>query len=307
MKWGEYMRNLISYYYQLEPTDIHQMDNYYTFKINDSFYRLQEIRDIKVEDIYDLVIELYQNGIYTHQILKTVTDEFSVTFNQKRYALTIYSKEEEKAMSLDDIYKFQSYLYYIQPKKAKNTSIWGDLWSEKIDYFEYQMNQFGIKYPNIRESFAYYVGLAEVGISLFYAYYSQEEKPILSHKRLKNKNTLYHIYDPFNLVIDYKVRDVAEFFKSLYLDGENILPLIHKYLYDGRLNNYEKMMFFIRMFYPSFYFDVYENIMDNQSDDIILKEIVEKTKDYDKILKFIYNELSLMMSMPYISWLKKSS
>ncbi len=299
------MRNLISYYYQLEPIDIHRADGYYTFQIDESFYRLQDIKNIQVEGVYELVLELYQNGIYTHQIMKTITNELVVNFNYRRYVLVKYSKEEERIMSLNDIYNFQSYLYYIEPEKAKNTSRWGDLWSEKIDYFEYQMNQFGIKYPNIRESFAYFVGLAEVGISLFYTYYNEEEKTTLVHKRLKNKNTLYHMYDPFNFVIDYKVRDIAEFLKSLYLDGENIKPLIHKYIFEGNLSNYEKIMFFIRMFYPSFYFDVYENIMNNQSDDAKLKEVVEKTKNYDKILNFIYNELNTMINLPYISWLKK--
>ena len=40
------------------------------------------------------------------------------------------------------------------------------MWIRKIDYFEYQISQFGKKYPIIRESFNYYVGLAENGISL---------------------------------------------------------------------------------------------------------------------------------------------
>jgi hypothetical protein len=167
------------------------------------------------------------------------------------------------------------------------------------------MNQFGIKYPLARASFAYYVGLAETGIALFYTYYEQDKIRTLSHKRLKKKDDMYHMYDPFNYVMDLKVRDVAEFLKSMYLEGEDIYPEIHKYLFENNLTNYEKIMFFIRMFYPSFYFDAYENVMNNQLEDTILKEVIEKTKNYDEVLKFIYNELLTMMNLPYISWLKK--
>lgn len=35
------------------------------------------------------------------------------------------------------------------------------MWVQKIDYFEYQVSQMGKKYPVIRESSIYYVGLAE--------------------------------------------------------------------------------------------------------------------------------------------------
>ncbi len=299
------MRNLINYYYKLEPEDIHHSGNYYTFNIEKDFYRLQDIKDISVETVYDLVLELYQKGIYTHQILRTITNEFSVIFNQKRYVLLKYMDGENKGLSLENIYYFQNFLYSISVEKAMNTSKWGDLWSQKIDYFEYQMNQFGVKYPVIRDSFAYYIGLAEVGISLFYTYYSQDETLVLAHKRLKANSSLYDLYDPFNLIVDSKVRDIAEYFKFLYLEGEDIYPKIREYLQNKNLSNYDKIMFLIRMFYPSFYFDMYEHIIDNQLDDEPLKEIIKKTKNYDHILKFIYNELTMTMNLPYISWLKK--
>lgn len=305
MKWGEYMRNLINYYYQLEPIDIHQSNAYYTFMVKNEKYRLQEIPNISVEQVHHFMMELWQRGVYTHQIVTTVTNEYFVHFDQKEYVLLKYYVDEKEEVSFSLLEEFQRQLLYLPPIEASKSRKWSDLWSEKIDYFEYQMSQFGVKYPIIRESFAYYVGLAEVGISLFNTYFDAEEKTIVSHRRIKWNSTLYDLYDPFNLIEDSKVRDSAEYFKSLYMKNGNVLEEIILYLRNPYLSNYDRMLFFIRMLFPSFYFDAYEEIMDNQKSDEPLKEIIEKSKDYDHLLKGIYNELSNYMTVPYISWLKK--
>jgi hypothetical protein len=299
------MRNLISYYYGLEPNDIHQVNNYYTFDIIADKYRLQEVSDIQIDKVYELTLNLYNNGIYTHQIIKTITNEYFVIFDKKRYVLLKYYVDDTVKITLDMIEEFQYQLQNIYLKDILTVNNWGNLWSEKIDYFEYQMNQFGVKYPIIRQSFSYYIGLAEVGIALFNNYFDNNEKVTLSHKRLKKNSTLYDLYDPFNLILDHKSRDISEYFKSLYIDNNDIILEIQKYLRKSSLSNYDRTIFFIRMMFPSFYFDMYEVIMNNQKDDEPLKEIIEKSKDYNILLEQIYNELINYVNMPYISWLKK--
>ena len=297
------MRNLINYYYQLEPKDIHQTEYYYEFEVDGYQYRLQEIYDTNINQIYELSIELYQRGIYTHQIVHTVTNELSVFFNKKIYVLIKYFESDRDNISLEDIRKIQISNFYFDSSKIKNTSNWGELWSQKFDYFEYQMNQFGIKYPIIRNSFAYYVGLAEVGISLFNTYYQENENLYLSHKRIKENSSTYDLYSPFNLVLDLKVRDIAEYFKSLYLK-EDIFPKIKDFLEEENLTDYEIIMFFIRMFYPSFYFDKYEQIIETGKDEKDMEEIIKKSSQYDILLKELYNYLLTRINLPYISWLR---
>ncbi len=299
------MRNLISYYYQLEPSDIHQSLFYYTFAIKGEKYRLQEVANIDIEKVYHFTLMLLQRGIYTHQIIKTTTNEFFITFDQKRYVLLKYYVSDTEKISFSTLLEFQNQLINVSLMEDTSGRSWGELWSEKIDYFEYQMSQFGIKYPVIRESFSYYVGLAEVGISLFNAYFDPKEATTLSHRRIKYNSTLYDLYDPFNLIQDTKVRDASEFFKSLYIEKKDIFLEIATYLKSPNLSNYERILFFIRMLFPSFYFDMFEKIMDSQKSDEPLIAILEKSKDYDLLLKEIYNELASYMRIPYISWLKK--
>lgn len=299
------MRNLISYYYQLEPIDIHQSNSYYTFEIKEDKYCLEEVPPIAMEDVYSFMLELWERGIYTHQIIKTVTNEYFVFFNQKRYALLKYTVNQKEKITFPLLQEFQRQIQNIPFSKSKQNKNWAELWSEKIDYFEYQMSQFGVKYPIIRESFSYYVGLAEVGIALFNSYFNADEEKILSHKRIKWDSTLYDLYNPFNLILDFKARDSSEYFKSLYIQEGDIFPQIRDYLRSPALSNYNRMLFFIRMTFPSFYFDKFEAIMESQGSDEELKEIIDRSKDYDILLKEIYNELVNYISMPYISWLKK--
>ena len=299
------MRNLISYYYQLEPSDIHQAKTHYTFMFKNEKYCLEEVAPIAIEKVYAFMLELMERGIYTHQIIKTVTNEYSIFFNQKRYVLLKYYVDEKEKVTFPILQEFQRQIRGIPFSNSVQNKGWGELWSEKIDYFEYQMSQFGVKYPIIRESFSYYVGLAEVGISLFNTYFDTEKDTILAHKRIKYDSTLYDLYNPFNLIEDMSVRDTAEYFKSLYMENKHIFEEIKVYLQNTSLSNYDRIFFFIRMLFPSFYFDSFEIIMETQGDDTPLREIVEKSEDYNLLLKQIYNELENYMHVPYISWLKK--
>lgn len=303
INWGEYMRNLINYFYQLEPKDIHKYEHFYTFEINGENYRLQEVYDININQAYNTSISLYQIGFYTHQIMETIAKQYIVNFNKKNYVLIKYYGEYRNNIDISLIKNIQISEKYLDRNKITNNSNWGILWSKKIDYFEYQMNQFGIKYPLIRESFSYYLGLAEVGIALFNNYYEENQNLYLAHKRIKSSSSEYELYDPFNLVLDLRVRDIAEYFKSEYIENNNIFEDIKKYL-DENLSNYEKIMFFIRMFYPSFYFDIYEKIIDLELEEGKIKEIIEKSSQYDLLLKEIYNYLLMSINLPYISWLR---
>lgn len=294
------MRNLIKYYYKLEPLEIHQKKDFYTFNVENKNYKLFEANIEDIERAYKLALEFYSNGLYSNHPLKTTMNTWQVAYNQKLYHLVEYDKSMEELININKIVYFQKSIEHYQFNNLLNTSNWGLLWSKKMDYFEYQMNQFGIKYPIIRETFAYYIGLAEMGIALFNTYYNENYPLIVSHKRIRKKSDLYDIYDPFNMVKDLKVRDISEYFKSMYLEKDVYKDIID-YLNNEALSKYEKIMFYIRMFYPSFYFDVFEKITDGNLNEKDLEKIIKKTENYDTLLKKIYNHLSNEIEMP-IMW-----
>ena len=142
--------------------------------------------------------------------------------NEKNYILLkvlANSEQVSKKIDLDDIIYFsKSYVFQKNNNMAKKS--WIDLWSVKTDYIEYQINQFGIKYPIISEGASYYIGMAENAISYLVNNKLNEELTYyIAHRRLSINSTLYDLYIPINFIVDYSVRDVCEFAKNVFFDN----------------------------------------------------------------------------------------
>ena len=59
----------------------------------------------------------------------------------------------------------------------------------------------------------------------------------ISHKRLKPTDKVDSLYNPLNIIYDYRVRDVAEYIKnSFWADNHNIYNELNNYLYKNRLS-----------------------------------------------------------------------
>lgn len=298
------MKNAIAYYYNLYSYDIHQYKDVYNFSVGNAYYVLTPCNIDEINDIYELSQELTQRGIYIHQIIPNVSNNIYTTINNINYVLLRLYNNMNQTVTTYDVVKFNNDTLNINFNKLIRQN-WALLWQNKIDYFEYQVSQFGKKYPLIRESFGYYVGLAETGISLYMNSKIETSVQTVSHKRIKTNSTLYDLYNPLNLVVDYKVRDMAEYFKDLFLVKEDIFGEILEYFQYQYLSTYDCFVFFVRMFYPSFYFDAFEKIIENQESEEKLQKIIEKNDSYEYLLKRLYIYLSNYINMPDIEWLKK--
>lgn len=300
------MKNVLSYYYNLHLSDIHQIEGIYRFNLNGIEYAFTQYkRNLnEIRELYELSLLLFQNGIMVHQFVLNKENQLITYINQKPYVLLQIYNNSKQNITINDInnFSFSSSILKL-PEKQVN---WANLWSDKIDYFEYQVNQFGKKNPLIRESFSYFSGLVENGISLFNILELDYNNYSVSHQRLSSKDTMFEFLNPMNLIIDYKVRDACEFYKEKFLNKQSISNEIKEYLSNKNLNVYEILLFFIRMFYPSFYFDKYEYIINNEEDDYQLKNIIELSDKYEKLLKEIYFYLSKYINMPDIEWIKKT-
>lgn len=300
------MKNVLSYYYNLHLSDIHQIEGIYRFNLNGIEYAFTQYkRNLnEIRELYELSLLLFQNGIMVHQFVLNKENQLITYVNQKPYVLLQIYNNSKQNITINDInnFSFSSSILKL-PEKQVN---WANLWSDKIDYFEYQVNQFGKKNPLIRDSFSYFSGLVENGISLFNILELDYNNYSVSHQRLSSKDTMFEFLNPMNLIIDYKVRDACEFYKEKFLNKQSISNEIKEYLSNKNLNVYEILLFFIRMFYPSFYFDKYEYIINNEEDDYQLKNIIELSDKYEKLLKEIYFYLSKYINMPDIEWIKKT-
>ena len=125
----------------------------------------------------------------------------------------------------------------------------------------------------------------------------------LCHKRL-NVDDYFH---PKNLVIDYYPRDVAEYFKYLFFSNNyHNFPFL-TFLRQLHFSYDDFILLFARLIYPSYYFDCYDEIINNQAREEQLKPILLRTKEYIIFLANIYNIICQITLIPSVWWIKKET
>lgn len=301
------MKNAIIYYYNLNPINIHQYNKQFKFTIdNDEYILVPYNRSTdEINDLYKLSLELHQKQIYCHQFVINNNQSIITYINNVPYVLLKIIINSKDKIILNDIIDFSNIVITSDNKSLRRDN-WFELWTNKIDYLEYQVSQFGLKFPLIRESFSYFIGLAETAITLYKNIYNSTNNLIIAHKRIKSNHTFVDMYNPLNFVIDLKVRDVSEFLKERFFDNHDIYEELMYYISYGNISTYECMLLFVRLLFPTFYFDIYEEIIDNSMEEKELLKIINRINDYEVLLKRVYAYLKTITPIPDIEWLKKT-
>ena len=294
------MKNFLNYFYNINIQDIVKAKNKYKFTYNNNYYVLEHIylNEEVVTNIYNFNMEILSNGIICNKIILNNQNNPVTIYDNKAWVLMETVDNFEKRITFQDIFSF--------PIKTNNDNFyknnnWKQLWSMKNDYLEYQINQLGLDYPLLRESFSYFNGLSENAIQLLNNVTNDDLYVV--HKRVNYHMTYYDLYNPFNMVLDTKVRDMAEYFKDAFLLKKDINKELDIFLENYYLTDNEKLLFIIRMLYPTFYFDMFENITDELKEEKKIKKIIASISDYEKLLNTILDKIGLIN----IEWLKKDT
>ena len=64
-------------------------------------------------------------------------------------------------------------------------------------------------------------------------------------------------------------------------------------------------MLYARLLYPSYYFDAYEDVMNNNGDEKVIIKITDKVNEYEMFLKRAYEEISKYTNLERIDWIIK--
>ena len=300
------MKNILNYYYNLNPTSIHQVNkNYKCYIDNDEYLLTIYEADVNcIQELHILSYYLFQIGIPCHQIIPNTNNELITIINNSRYILLrIFA--DNRPISINDLVCFSS--AYIDDTKFKSLSKnnWYNMWINKIEYFEYQMSQFGKKYPILMESANYYVGLAENSISFLLNNISKhEDSLVVSHKRINNIG-LVDLLNPLNLIIDNRSRNLAEYIKNRFFNSnynsDEAITDIAKF----NFTNEQYIFLFSRLLFPTYYFDKFEDIIfDNKNQNELLK-IINKSESYTMFLSDIYNYFIKKLNTYPIEWITK--
>lgn len=303
------MKNYISYYYGIFVDEIKENNLGYYFYYRNELYIIEQLqRPLKeFEAIVDLISKVYVENQLFHQIILTKDNQKIFMVDTAIYIVYKIKCDVNKLTNIYDIEELQTIVIQnYDPTIARNN--WGKLWSEKLDYMEYQLNHNVKKHPILYDSFGYYAGMCENAISYFYNNGLDKVKPInrICHRRIITNNTNYQLYHPMNIIVDNRVRDIAEYLKYNFKD-KNILDFLYEYIVSSKLEYHEILLLYIRLLYPSFYFDLFQENLLNKKTDLDIEYFLENTKNYELFLHNAYLVLSQFAGMEEIAWIKKTS
>ena len=305
------MKNTINYYYNLNPNKINQIFHYYYFYVDNELYyfKIYTRREKDIQAIYQFNQEMLHRNIMVNEIVNNRNNNIITYVNQIPYILTKISININKPIYLTEI----SYLsnIYIPYKEELMRSNWANLWANKIDYLEYHHEQNYQKYPLLSSSFNYFIGLSENAIS----YLNQtvaNMKPerndigVISHDVLLFDDTVYALYDPQNIIIDHKARDLGEYIKiSFFKDNYSIFDELDEYFKHNYFSIYGIHLLMARILYPSFYFEAYDAIINNQENEASILKITSRINDYENYLSDVWKYFHKYYNIQDIEWLSK--
>lgn len=306
------MKETIKYYYNIDIDDLKEQDGKYFFKYqNQDFFFVYFNRNIEeLNDILICVNNMKEKGIDVHNIIINRNGQYLTKINNFDYILMSVNNYNEEYDIFDMINIANKLtLNYNTSKIYRNN--WSNLWTQKMDYFEYQIRELGINKTVIKDSFSYYLGLAENAISYVnntnLKYNALNNAKItLAHRRIFYPNYKLNFLNPLAFIFDLEVRDIAEYLKAMFFSEDNTEEVIEElgyYLQIKKLTIYEYHMLYARLLYPSYYFDLYENIMNNDTSEESLVSIIKRNKEYELFLKNAYLEISKYAPIEKIDWL----
>ena len=305
------MKETIMYYYNIDVDVLEENDGKYHFKYQnrDYFFVFYNRNLEELDDIITCVFNMKEKGILVNDIIMNINGSFLTSINGFNYILmSVVNPKEE--FDIFDIVNIASKLHLNNNTSKLYRNNWGTLWMQKIDYFEYQIRELALNKPVVKDSFSYYIGLAENAISyvnnINARFPNVSSAVVLAHRRVFYPNYKLNFFNPLSFIFDLEVRDVAEYLKAMFfaIDTEyEVLEDLKSYLSIRGLSVYEASMLYARLLYPSYYFDIYEEVMNKERDEEDLVRVIKKVDLYEDFLKKAYLEITKYAMIERIDWL----
>jgi len=266
------MKDVINYNYNFDVNEIEENKNYTSFKYNGEYFYFVFFNRIEEElnDLIEICYELKLKGIRVHDIILNRYNKVLTKVGENNYIMLKLNCKKDEIINFIEICEYTSKLKLNGNNSRLYRNNWGDL--NKVN------RTIGLKeYDNIS----------------------------LSHRRIFAPNIGLNYFNPLSFIFDLEVRDIAEYLKTIFFNNEDSLLDLKTYLKIKKLTPYSYNMLFARLLYPSYYFDIYEDIMNNNQDEEKLVYIIEKVNDYELFLVKAYEEISRYSYLDKIDWLIK--
>lgn len=304
------MKESIEYYYNIEIDELNDEANRYSFFYHNNIYVFVKYnRNInELDNIIECSKEMKQKNIIVMDIILNKNYQALTKIDDENYLLLKTMNNYKQTIDLMEMIEINKRTFLNANSLKLYNNNWGSLWSKKLDYFEYQIRELGKNKEIILDSFSYYLGMGENAIALV----NNANKKYLStgmgkiclcHRRIFYPNYEINYGNPLSFIFDLDIRDIAEYLKSCFFANDNAYLELVTFLKMRSLSNYEAQMFMARLIYPSYYFDIYEDVMNNNRKEDDLIKIIKKVGEYESFLKLTYNEILKYNNIDKINWL----
>lgn len=300
------MKNIIEFYYNIRIDTLHSKNDYYFFSINNRDFILKPYyKDERTASNSYTLSSILSDRIKIDNIIPNKYNSPITVIENIPYILIL--NRNKNIISLPIISNISNIrIDNTNNIKDLERNNWETLWANKIDYYEIQINENYKKFPLIRESFNYFIGMGENAIS-YLVNTKRETKPTIYDNKVPSHNNLYSsLFDPSNMILDHKSRDLAEYIKySFWNNNNNIFKELEDYFRYNIYSIYGIRVLFSRILYPSFYFDIYDDIISGKKEEKEINKITNRISEYEYFLYNIYLYLKKFYNIPEISWIKK--
>lgn len=268
------MKDILTNYYDLKIEHYKKYNEGIIFFIGGNKYYLYKLnRDDRIEyvkELYEYVIS--NSNIKVHKIILNKYGDI----NSEDYVLMLL-RVVEAEVNVNDVYLFN--LCNMNEYRKQYIDI-GDRWLRRIDYLEDRLNK-SICDSKVRYVFDYYSGIIEILVKFLGNIDIDSIDLVLAHKKSYNNTVDY--YNPFNLIIDLKYRDLI-----YYLDS--VGKLEHIFRYCTYLSDYDRKYIFFRILLPSKVIYTIELYINDEIDIEEVETYLNSIEDYEDYLSK-YEEL----------------
>lgn len=309
------MKENILYAYHIEIEEIQDFKDYSVFQYQENSFYFTKLKRTEKEfqELLLVMQELQKRNIPVFSFILNVSGSFLTMVGSIPYVLVCVD-HPTKEYDIYELLEFQKHVVLNSTKSNLYRNEWAKLWSQKVDYLEYQVHELGKEFPIILSSFSYYVGLAETAIS-YVQYHEKRILPpknlpiVLSHRRVNYPNIRLNFDNPLNFIFDIEVRDVASYIKSMFFkDQKGAMIDLQAYVTLRKPDLYSLTMLYARLLYPSYYFDLHEKIMEHEMEEESLLKIIDSVQDYEIFLKDVWLFFRSYVPIEPVAWiLKKES
>lgn len=299
------MKDLLNYYYFLNLDKINKQNQTYYFTYQNHYFAFYQFDNLELIDaILSLNTYMLYHNYKVNKLILNRNNQVLTFYQSHYYCLVLLNYHDKTLVDALKIINFTRQLYSLKNSVLDRTN-WYFLWSRKIDNIEYSIKHLMHKYKLLYQSIYYYIGLSENAISYLKIINIKNDNISISHQRVKYNDTLIDFYNPLNLIIDYRVRDLAEYIKSCFFTKKmSVLEIIND-LKKIRMTNTDYIYLYIRLLFPTYYFDLYDLIISDKIKEESILNVTRYQEDYEYLLYEIYLLIKSHVNIIGIEWINK--